>query len=196
MKIQISQHAVHRKVVDGVYNTHKMLLTLGEERVTKHFKSASKSTSRRYRIEKKALTLLRNTKGVPFLYESDDQTHTLEMSRLPGHSAKFLNEKNLKDLAVIVEDMLDVGIARHSMPIRDVVVDEQDHVGLVDFERVTIRRHRWRPDWLISKAVARFNLYRLTYLYQPQLLTPGQLLQIYIGSKLRVFVVFIHSLSK
>ena len=48
-------------------------------------------------------------------------------------------EKNAQDLSRIVEQMLAAGVARHSMPIRDIVVDESGNLSLVDFERSTLR---------------------------------------------------------
>lgn len=195
MNIELETRPVDRKVIDGVYDTKKMLLKLEDHRVTKHFKARSSGTPRRYQIEKEALKRLSNVDGTPTLLDTHDDEHTIEMSRLPGRSATYLSEKNIKDLKLIVDGMLAAGVARHSLPIRDIVVDEDEHVGLVDFERATLRKHRWRPDWLIAKAVVRYNFCRLMYTYQPQLLTPPQMLQIYIGTKLRVLMLLMHSLS-
>lgn len=195
MKKNLRDKVVHKKVVDGVYDTSKMLLQIGDECVTKHFKSTSNSTTRRYHLEKQALSRLENTPGTPSLYHHDDNNRTLQMSRLPGVSATYLSVQNLMDLAVIVKNMLASGVARHSMPIRDIVVDEGGQLGLVDFERTTLCKARWRPDWLIAKAVTRYHLYRLMSQYQPQMLNRRQFLLVEMGSKLRGFVFFIHSLS-
>ncbi len=194
MKINTEKKSVHSKVIDGIYETNKMLLKIGENTVTKFFKPKSHA-GRRYFIEKEALSRLKGIPGTPELVFGDDTHRTIEMTRLPGRAAENLSAANVQALSTIVDNMLQVGVARHSMPIRDIVVDNQGNLGLVDFERATLRKSRWRLDWLIAKQVSYYHLYRLIYEYQPQLLSPRQWKQVYWGGKLKGLVRFMHSLS-
>lgn len=192
MGIEIARRSFQKKVIDGIYETNKILLKIGHDNVTKLFKPKS-TTRRRYRTEKEALSRLRGIPGVPQLIHSDDNTYTLEMSRLPGESASQLSEGNLIDLAWIVERILDAGVARHSMPIRDIVIDQRGRIGLVDFERATLRPRWWRPDWPVAKLVFRYHLYRLISEHQPQMLDATQRNIVNLGKRLRGFVTYIHS---
>ena len=173
-----------KKVIDGTYNTHKMLLKIGDKTVSKFFKPVSGSF-RRYQIEKEALQRMSHILGTPKLISSDDNSCTLVMSRLSGNMPDHLTEKNLLVLIRIVKEMLEAGVARHSMPIRDILVNDIGEVGLVDFERSTLRSSPWRIDWIVATKVSHYHLYRLIYQHQPQLLTKNQLLKLNVISKLR-----------
>ncbi|MCK7596495.1 hypothetical protein M0G74_04320 [Microbulbifer sp. CAU 1566] len=192
MENAIRSRATGKKVINGEYETRKVLLKVGTDSVTKYFKER-RGMQRRYLTEKAALSRLKGIAGVPELIRSADASHLLEMSRLPGSSVTALNERNLQGLATIVEKMLSAGVARHSLPIRDVLVDAEGNVGLVDFERATLRSRIWRPDWAIAKAVTRYHLYRLISEHQPQLLKPEQWRLVNIGQKLRRAVSFFHA---
>ncbi|WP_406828350.1 phosphotransferase [Microbulbifer sp. ARAS458-1] len=196
MGIDIAPRLPHKAVINGVYETNKVLLNIGQDRVVKRFKTRSKTHRRRYCTEKEALNRLRHIRAIPSLLHSDDRLFTLEMSRLPGESTKRLNPDNLRQLGRIVEQMLDAGVARHSMPVRDIVVDQKGRLGLVDFERATLRPAYWRPDWPIATLVARYHLYRLIQEHQPQLLSAKQARLVAIGARLRGAVAFIHTLTK
>ncbi|QKX16270.1 hypothetical protein [Microbulbifer sp. YPW1] len=195
MENVIRSRATGKSVINGTYETRKILLKVGTKSVTKYFKQRP-GVQRRYRVEKSALQRLRGVVGFPQLIRTADTSLLLEMSRLPGASVKSLSERNLRDLAAIVEKMLAAGVARHSLPLRDILVDPEGNVGLVDFERATLRSRIWRPDWSIAKAVTRYHLYRLFAEQQPQLLNPEQWRLVNIGGKLRNPVSLLHALTR
>ncbi|MFC3022244.1 hypothetical protein ACFODT_00040 [Vibrio zhugei] len=182
--MQHSQLTIDKCVIDGVYETNKMLLKIGDDIVTKFFKPKS-STPRRYAIEKEALSRLQGIAGIPVLYGVDDQKHVIRMSRLSGESAHTLSPEQIITLTTIVNNMLNAGVARHSMPIRDIVVDENGTLGLVDFERATLRRRSWSPIWRIARKVSLYHLYRLIAEHQPQMLSETQRKLVELGGKVR-----------
>jgi hypothetical protein len=99
------------------------------------------------------------------------------MSRLPGTPLSELAtvpERSMAGLRRLVEQMLERGIARHSLPPRDVIVASDGSVGLVDFERSTRRMFPGDPVWQIAKMVTRFHLMRLVDQHAPQLLTSSE----------------------
>ncbi|WP_153915594.1 hypothetical protein [Shewanella sp. TC10] len=172
------------EIVNGIYETEKMHLTIGANSVEKHFKPYRKYISR-YNIEKESLILLKGIKGVPNLISNDDRQKVLIMSKLPGQTPTRLNKQNLLDLTVIVNKMLDAGVARHALPIRDLIVDSSNKLGVVDFERSTLRRSIFRFDWYVAKKVTHYHLYRLIAQFQPDLLTSKQAMKLNIVTKLR-----------
>jgi|GEM_PF-1002916 len=182
-----NEEAVIKEVIGNIYETNKMLLEIGDEVVTKLFKPSSGYKSR-YRQEKEALLRMEQVDNVPRLIKSEDQKTTLFMSRLPGRSVTELSETNLSDLTNIVTQMLAAGVARHSMPVRDILVDEQGLLSLVDFERSTLRYQTWRPDWIIAKKVTQYHLSRLISQHQPQLLSSQQQRQLDNTNKVRAFL--------
>lgn len=182
--MQHSQLTIDKCVIDGVYETNKMLLKIGDDIVTKFFKPKS-STPRRYAIEKEALSRLQGIAGIPVLYGVDEQKHVIRMSRLSGESAHTLSPEQIITLTTIVNNMLNAGVARHSMPIRDIVVDENGTLGLVDFERATLRRRSWSPIWRIARKVSLYHLYRLIAEHQPQMLSETQRKLVELGGKVR-----------
>ena len=178
--------AMIKEVIDNKYNTEKMLIEIGDETVTKLFKPC-RGYQRRYKREKEALLRLLHIIDIPRLIKFDDHNTKLFMTRLPGVKPVDLSEQNLRDLTKIVERMLAAGVARHAMPIRDILVDQNGRLSLVDFERSTIVNQLWRPDFLIAKKVSRYHLYRLIAQYQPQLLTKRQKQQLERVNKLRSY---------
>ena len=164
-----NEEAVIKEVIGNIYETNKMLLEISDDVVTKFFKPSS-GYKNRYRQEKEALLRMEHVDNVPRLIKAKDLNTTLFMSRLPGRSVTELSEINLSDLTKIVTQMLAAGVARHSMPIRDILVDEQGLLSLVDFERSTLRYQTWRPDWIIAKKVTQYHLSRLISEHQPQLI--------------------------
>ncbi|WP_394496041.1 hypothetical protein [Shewanella sp. ENK2] len=171
-------------IVNGIYDTEKMYLTIGKDSVEKHFKPYRKYISR-YNIEKESLVRLQNINGIPNLIDSDDGKKTLVMSKISGKTPAQLNRDNLKDLIVIVNKMLDAGVARHALPIRDIIVDDQNKLGLVDFERSTLRGSIIRLDWYVAKKVTHYHLYRLIAQFQPDLLSSKQALKLNFVTKVR-----------
>lgn len=195
MENVIRSRSTGKSVINGTYETRKVLLKVGTESVTKYFKQRP-GVDRRYRVEKSALQRLRGVTGFPQLIRTADTSRLLEMSRLPGASVKALSERNLRDLSAIVEKMLSAGVARHSLPLRDILVDAEGNIGLVDFERATLRTRIWRPDWSIAKTVTRYHLYRLFAEQQPQLLNPEQWKLLNLGRKLKNPVGLLHAWTK
>ena len=159
----------NKQVIGNIYNTEKMLLCIGEHLVTKHFKKSS-NYLKRFDQERRSLLRLQQLEHVPELVSVIDRETTLYLSRLPGRSATRLTVDNLTDLEKIVEQMLEAGVARHSMPIRDVLVDNRGEVSLVDFERSTLRSFNYSPIWLIATKVTRYHFLKLVEQYQPQML--------------------------
>ncbi len=173
-----------------IYETTKMRVELGQDRVLKIFKKRSGHRTR-YKREKGALQAMSGVDGVPRLISHDDEIPQLETTRLPGRNVEHLTADMLQQLRAIVDDMLDCGIARHSLPIRDIVVDEQGEVGLVDFERVTFRWFNWGLIWLIAKGITRFHLLWLYDSHEPDSLSPRQQRIFAWGMKIRnSFAVF------
>ncbi|MFS1438156.1 hypothetical protein [Shewanella sp. 10N.286.48.A6] len=93
------------------------------------------------------------------------------MSRLKGTAPETLSVKQIILLREMVANMLAQGVARHAMPVRDLLADSDENLGMVDFERITFRSFEWSPIWLIAKKVSHYHLYRLIRTYQPQQLT-------------------------
>lgn len=75
------------------------------------------------------------------------------------------------ELRILIDAMLHNGVARHSLPPRDVIVLLDKRSGLVDFERCTLRRWRLSPGWWIASVVTRFHLLRLIGNHAPHLLS-------------------------
>lgn len=160
-------------IVDSVYETKKMLVRIGPEEVSKTFKKTRKAETR-YLIEKKAFEYLRGLEGFPQLLSVCDKTMTLKMSRLPGCRPESLGETQIVQLRLLIKKMLERGVARHAIPIRDLLVSEEGKVSLVDFERVTFRSFEYSPVWIIAKIVTKYHLYRLADNHHPGMLTGSQ----------------------
>jgi len=182
--------SANKQVIGSIYNTEKMFLRIGEHLVTKHFKKSS-DYLKRFDLERRSLLRLKQLDHVPDLVRVVEWDTTLHLSRLPGVSATSLTAENLIDLEKIVEQMLIAGVARHSMPIRDVLVDDRGEVSLVDFERSTLRSFRWSPIWLIATKVTRYHFLKLVEHHQPQMLTTDQCEQLRKAVAIRrYFLVF------
>lgn len=147
------------------------------DRVVKKFLVGSKRR-RRFRRECRALRRLTGIEGIPELIECDDERMEMVMERIPGQSfeqtATELDDSFFIQLNALVEAMLKRGVARHSMPERDVMVGLDGRPGLVDYERVTLRRLRFSPVWRLSCMISRFHMLRFIGRHRPELLTPAQ----------------------
>ncbi|PMG40017.1 hypothetical protein [Shewanella sp. 10N.286.52.B9] len=157
-------------VTDGVYETEKMNVVIEASSVIKTFKKV-KDYKKRYFREKIALQRLIGLDNFPKLLHFDDENTTLTMSRLKGTAPETLSVKQIILLREMVANMLAQGVARHAMPVRDLLADSDENLGMVDFERITFRSFEWSPIWLIAKKVSHYHLYRLIRTYQPQQLT-------------------------
>jgi hypothetical protein len=158
------------------FDTHKNRVCLYEDRVHKTFKPV-RASERRARQELTALRLLAGLEGIPVVLASGLTRMTVVLSRVPGKplsECESVAEHTMVSLRRLVEKMLDRGIARHSLPARDVLVARDGSAGLVDFERSTRRLFPWEPGWLVAKAITRFHMMRLVHQHAPHLLTPSE----------------------
>jgi predicted Ser/Thr protein kinase len=154
-------------------DTGKNRVLVYHDSVHKTFKVA-RNARRNARRELKALRLLAGLDGVPLVLAANLDQLTVVMSRIPGKpltECGNVAEHTMRTLRKLVEQMLQRGVARHSLPPRDVIVANDGSAGLVDFERSTRRLFPFDPSWAIAKAVTRFHLLRLVNQHAPQLLT-------------------------
>lgn len=180
--------------VDKLYDRDKNRIVIYQTQVQKIFKREEHHSRERFLLEQEALRRLHGQKGVPELLEvSEDPDLCITMSRLPGAP---LNEcegvpdqffLNLKDLVLRI---LDRGIARQWIKAGDVIVGPNGKAGIVDFERVTFRRHGLAPAWLIANAVNRVNLLQLISKYAPNVLNRCELVILWLARKLS-FILYI-----
>lgn len=154
----------------SVYETSKMHVSIGEKEVIKTFKKRP-GYKKRFKREKKALQRLKGIDGFPQIISH--RNSTVVMSRVAGDNKEQLSNQSLKEIRVLVDNMLEAGVARHAIPERDLLIDD-DKVSMVDFERITLRRHRLSPSWLFAKKVTKFHLFRLISNHNSQLLTDDE----------------------
>ncbi len=157
-------------------NDRKNRVQIHDDRVVKHFVRGH-NRSRRLSREIEALGRLAGISGVPAVLEYSTSERFLVTERLPG--VALADSKNVPDnvfieLRTLIEQMLHNGVARHSLPPRDVIVLPDDRPGLVDFERCTLRRWRLSPGWWIASEVTRFHLLRLIGNHAPHLLSEAE----------------------
>jgi len=157
-------------VKNGIYETKKMRVEIGKEVVSKLFKP-TRNSNLRYNREKKSLQRLSGLNHFPQLIEFNDKTKLIKMTALPGDRPDNLSEIQVELLRTMFEDMLAMGVARHALPIRDLLSTNDQQLEMVDFERVTIKHFQYSIIWFIAKRVSYYHLYRLINQYQPQLLS-------------------------
>jgi len=163
----------HPDLPEFVFETNKNRVAIYPNRVVKTFKTTRRS-ARHARREATSLQRLAGLPGVPTLIEVSTDKHTLVMTRIPGvplADGGNVSDQSLLSLRALVEQMRLRGVARHSLPKRDVLLDEDGRIGLVDFERSTQRMFAADPIWRVACVVARFNILRLVNGYAPHLLT-------------------------
>lgn len=160
-------------VVNGIYETNKMKVEIGENTVSKTFKKTG-YYNKRYNREKLSLQRLSDSSLFPQLISFDDKKKIIKMRRLPGYQPDGLSEKQIELLREMVNSMLHAGVARHAIPIRDLLSNNDQELGMVDFERVTLKRFSFSPVWLIAKQVSNYHLCRLVQKYQPHLLSKSE----------------------
>lgn len=154
----------------------KNRVRIEQTRVVKQFMEGH-HRRRRFRRERRALRRLRCVDGIPRVLESRSERLQLMIERVPGRPFRDGREVAptfYRQLNALVERMLEQGVARHSMPPRDVIVRPDGSPGLVDYERVTLRHWRWSPVWLVARAVTRFHMLRFVGDHAPQLLDAPQ----------------------
>jgi predicted Ser/Thr protein kinase len=130
---------------------------------------------RRFELEVEALRRMAGVAGIPRLVEESRAEQRIVMSRLPGTDLKKLTEPPpdscFLSLRRLVEEMLECGVARHAIPARDVIALPDGTAGMVDFERITLRRGRGGLVWRLACRITRFHLLRLIDRFAPHLLT-------------------------
>jgi hypothetical protein len=158
------------------FDTLKNRVLVYEDRVCKTYKAA-RDSALHARREMKALRRLAGLDGVPVVLGFEPNRMTLVMSRIPGKrlsECESVAEHSVKSLRRLVEQMLERGVARHSLPPRDVLVAPDGSAGLVDFERSTRRLFPGDPVWIVAKAISRYHLIRRINEHAPHLLTPSE----------------------
>ena len=116
---------------DFVFETAKNRVIIYPNRVVKTFKPTRRS-ARHARREASSLRRLQGLPGVPTLLEVSTDEHTLVMTRVPGvplADGGTMTEQNLLGLRALVEQMLRRGVARHSLPKRDILLSEDGSIG-------------------------------------------------------------------
>lgn len=179
---------------DFVFETAKNRVVIYPNRVVKTFKPTRRS-ARHARREATALRRLQGLPGVPTLLEVSTDGHTLVMTRVPGvplADGGTPTEQNLLGLRALVEQMLLRGVARHSLPKRDILLGEDGSIGLVDFERSTQRMFAADPIWPVACLVVRFNILRLVNGYAPHFLTADE--HAWLGRQVRIRATLQHPL--
>ena len=179
---------------DFVFETAKNRVVIYPDRVVKTFKRTRRS-ARHSQREAAALRRLQGLPGVPTLLDVSTDGHTLVMTRVPGvplADGGTMTEQNLLGLRALVEQMLRRGVARHSLPKRDILLSEDGSIGLVDFERSTQRMFAADPIWPVACVVARFNILRLVNGYAPHLLTADE--QAWLGRQVGIRATLQHPL--
>ncbi len=167
-----------------IIETGKMIVTLNKDSVFKHFK-ISYGFKKRFETEKKALQLLHDIEGIPKLIKFSDRTYYLEMTRVEGENVKLFSEDTLRALKSKMNKTIQYGVARHALPLRDVLVNAKGEVGIVDFERATIRQNTTWLIWLVAVWVTKFHTYRFIYRYNKVLLTKGEIIIVRTGTTFR-----------
>lgn len=168
----------------NVVSTKKMKVVISTSSVTKEFKK-SFGYKKRYQTEKRALNKLSGLDGIPKVISFSDESKTLKITRLDGDPASEFSDKALLDLKSKILATIRLGVARHSLPVRDIIIDKNQNVGIVDFERATIKEDSWSIIWRVATLVTRFHLYRLIFKHNPDLLTADELKQLRQGLFIR-----------
>lgn len=173
-----------------VFDSPKNRVLIYADRVEKVF-HAGRGRERKVRREVAALQALHGLKGVPAFLALSPDGKSVTMSRLHGtplSECETVAEATLESLRRLVEQMLQRGVARHSLPLRDVIVLSDGSAGLVDFERSTRRLFSLEPTWLLARAVTRFQLQRLVHELAPQLLTASERRRLHVQLCVRAAV--------
>ena len=163
-----------------VVESPKNRVLVYKDRVEKTFVTG-RGCARKARREAAALRALAGLAGVPVLRKLAQDGKCVVMSRLHGTTLvehglaeHGVPASTLASLKVLVEQMLERGVARHSLPHRDILVLPDGSAGLVDFERSTLRLFSCEPSWLLARSIMRFHLLRLIGELAPGLLTPSE----------------------
>lgn len=159
---------------EKVVSTKKMTVEINSDSVTKNFKP-SFSYKKRHQTEKKALNLLEKLEGIPKIISFSDANVSITMTKIEGENAVHFSDKSLHDLKSKMLSNIELGVARHSLPARDLLIGTNQNVGIVDFERATIKEDSLSLVWKIAILVTRFHTYRFIYKHNAHLLETREL---------------------
>ncbi|MDN3643480.1 hypothetical protein QWY87_12260 [Lutimonas halocynthiae] len=147
-----------------------MSVELHDDFVIKRFKPVY-GFKKRYYTEKQALGLLKGINAVPKILSYSDEEYFLKISRLKGDPCMQYSKKALEQLRSIIDETINNGVARHSLPLRDIIIDEKDNVGVVDFERATLKKNCFFVFWYAATLVTRFHVIRFIHNQNANLLS-------------------------
>lgn len=167
-----------------VFETIKMKVERNDDHIIKTFKPVH-GFQKRYQAEKAALKLLNDIEGIPKILEVCDEVPSIKMTLLPGKEVNELSMEQAREVKRIISAGIESGVARHSLPLRDILGNGSGKVGIVDFERVTIRDKSDPVTWHVARKVAFFHLARLLYEHQPSLLSKKDKMAVTTGFKVR-----------
>ena len=97
------------------------------------------------------------------------------MTKIDGENAAHFSDKTLHDLKSKMLSTIELGVARHSLPSRDLLIDINQNVGIVDFEMASIKEDSLDIIWKVATLVTRFHTYRLIYKHNANLLDSTEL---------------------
>lgn len=158
-------------------STNKNQITQEPDRIRKLFLHGHNS-HRRFLRERTSLQRLDGVPGFPRLLDSNEMERWLDIERLPGMAlpdCEQIPDSCFISLRQRIDAMLAKGIARHSLPPRDILLLPDDNAAVVDFERVTLRYPGLGPLWHLAVTVTRFHLLRLIDDHAPHLLSAVEL---------------------
>lgn len=167
-----------------VFETIKMKVELTDGHIIKTFKPCY-GFQKRYQAEKDSLQILNEVEGIPRIIEVNDEVPLIKMTLLPGKTVTHLSIEEALEVKRIITTGIENGVARHSLPVRDILADGNGKVGIVDFERVTIRDRVDPVTWHVASKVAFFHLARLLFEHQPSLLSKKDQIAVSTGFKVR-----------
>ncbi len=159
---------------EKAFLTAKMDVIIYDDFVLKTFKK-SFGYKKRYLTEKKVLDLLYSIEGIPKILSFSNEIPRLKITRLNGNNVTHFSDRALLNLKSKLYTILKLGVAIHSLPIRDILVDENDIIGIVDFERATIKEESWKITWHIAYLVSKFHICKFIFKQNHNLLTINEL---------------------
>lgn len=159
---------------EKVASTKKMTVEINSDSVTKNFKP-SFGYKKRYQTEKKALNLLQELEGIPKIISFSDDIVSITMTKIDGENTAHFSDKSLYDLKSKILSTIELGVARHSLPARDLLIDMNKNVRVVDFERATIKEYSLNIIWKMATLVTKFNTYRFIYKHNADLFETSEL---------------------
>lgn len=169
---------------EKIINTNKMKVVIYNNYVLKIFKKTY-GYKKRYLIEKKALNLLDGVAGVPKILSFSDKDFNITITRISGTNSEHFSNNELKQLKAIMIKTIKLGVARHSLPNRDILIDKNGNVGIVDFERATLKKDSLIIVWYIASLVTKFHVFKFISQHNYKLLTTGESIFVQFGFSIK-----------